>query len=951
MRKCFLVRFILCLLLFFSISTSISFAELQTEVTSPNSNKTIIAVVQSNSPPTYFKDPVTGKASGFATDVMNALAKRGGFSVTYQFEKNWDAIAPLLQSGKVNIAPGQGISEDKNKVADFTLPIATFPVSMFVRANNLEITDIKDIKIVGVTKGSASSDIIEMQYPALKIMPYENNASGMMDLLAGHIDAFCTSSTTLIHIATEAGLEDKIRIIGKPLAEIKSAIAVRKDDPELISNLNKHIAEFSLTDEYKEIYSKWYGNAKPYWTVRKVLVFTSIFVLLTLGWMAIWRYRSMAMLNLRLQQNIDNLKQAEGAVSAIQKLLKDITDNSSSLIYALDLQGRFLLINKRLEAVLGVSRELLIGKTREGILQTEIAAKHHDNDVRVMADRQAITFEEENNESDGKHTYLSTKFPLLDAQEVIYGIGGISIDITERKQAQMNIENLADEWQQTFDAIPSSVFLRNVDGVITQCNIATENITGRSRDEIIGRKCWELMHGTNEPIPECPIPAMIISGKRETMLLPIGDTWYQVCVDTIRDKAGNLVGAVHTMDDITERRAAEVELLISKEKFETLFKEAPLGIALIDSLTGHIYAVNSMFAKIAGRTAQEMTKIDLMSIIHPDDVQKDLDNMALLNAGKVSGFQMRKRYIHPDGSTIWLNMTIAPMTVEDKTHPRHICMIQDITEHRKLEEQLRQSQKMESIGTLAGGVAHDFNNILSAIVGYGHLSLMKMPEDDTNRLNIEHILEASEKAAHLTKDLLLFSRKQTLDSKLLELNEILRRLQKFLLRVIGEDIICNAKLSEEKLMISADSHQLEQVIMNLTTNARDAMPTGGTLTITTEEVQLDEEFTSPRGLSMPGRYAHISLSDTGHGMSKETSQKIFEPFFTTKEVGKGTGLGLAVAYGIIKQHEGCIMVYSELGIGTTFSIYLPLIGSAEAEDKEVVAEEQPVVGVEKATEN
>jgi signal transduction histidine kinase len=253
---------------------------------------------------------------------------------------------------------------------------------------------------------------------------------------------------------------------------------------------------------------------------------------------------------------------------------------------------------------------------------------------------------------------------------------------------------------------------------------------------------------------------------------------------------------------------------------------------------------------------------------------------------------------------------------------------------------------MESIGTLAGGIAHDFNNILTAIIGYGEMTLMTMANDDQNRVNIAQMLEASDRAAHLTKDLLLFSRKQAIVRKPVDLNKIIRKTEQFLLRVIGADIFLKTVLPEGAFPILADAHQIEQVLMNLATNARDAMPKGGSLIITTEQIRLDEQYVKFHGYGRPGSYAIVTVSDTGAGMDDQTRQKIFEPFYTNKEVGKGTGLGLAVVYGIIKQHEGHINVYSEPGMGTTFSIYLPVIASGKAEAKAAAFDEQPVGGSE-----
>jgi signal transduction histidine kinase/CheY-like chemotaxis protein len=251
-------------------------------------------------------------------------------------------------------------------------------------------------------------------------------------------------------------------------------------------------------------------------------------------------------------------------------------------------------------------------------------------------------------------------------------------------------------------------------------------------------------------------------------------------------------------------------------------------------------------------------------------------------------------------------------------------VLEDITEQKKLEEQLRQSQKMEAIGTLAGGIAHDFNNILTAIVGYGNLLRMKRGSDALTDEYAGHILTLSDKAAGLTRGLLAFSRKQVLNAVNVDLNDIVSGVGKLLSRVIGEDIELKASHEGARLTVAADPSQIELVILNLVTNARDAMPRGGILTIATRLIELDERFIRAHGYGAAGRYALLTVEDTGTGMDERTRERVFEPFFTTKAVGKGTGLGLSMAYGIVKQHNGFINVYSEPGRGTTFRIYLPI---------------------------
>ena len=256
-------------------------------------------------------------------------------------------------------------------------------------------------------------------------------------------------------------------------------------------------------------------------------------------------------------------------------------------------------------------------------------------------------------------------------------------------------------------------------------------------------------------------------------------------------------------------------------------------------------------------------------------------------------------------------------------------ILRDVTERKKLEEQLRQAQKMEAVGLLAGGIAHDFNNILSAIMGYGYLLQTKMNSDDPLRENVDQILVSADRAAEVTHSLLAFSRKQIMNPKPVNINAMMKRFEKLLSRLIGEDIELSTNFTDKDVISMADAGQIEQVLLNLATNARDAMPQGGHLTLDTQLVELDDTFIRVHGYGEPGMFAVISVSDTGSGMEKETMAKIFEPFFTTKEVGKGTGLGLAMAYGIIKQHNGYINVYSEPEKGTTFRIYLPAIKSTE----------------------
>lgn len=288
---------------------------------------------------------------------------------------------------------------------------------------------------------------------------------------------------------------------------------------------------------------------------------------------------------------------------------------------------------------------------------------------------------------------------------------------------------------------------------------------------------------------------------------------------------------------------------------------------------------------------------------------------------------LEHRIIHRDGLVRWVRNTPVPHHDEQGRLIAYDGLIQDITEIKRIGEQLRHAQKMESIGQLAGGIAHDFNNLLTSILGYSDLALIDLPEDHPLRETLGIIKSSAEKAAELTRQILAFSRKQVLDMKVVNLNTVVEQMGKMLQRVITENIVLDLKTSPI-MNVMADAGQVEQILMNLVINARDAMPDGGCLTIETADVRLDRNYAQRHESVQPGPYVMLAVTDTGVGMSQEVQEKIFDPFFTTKEKGRGTGLGLSMVYGIVKQHTGYIWVYSEAGKGTTFKIYLPAVQQA-----------------------
>jgi PAS domain S-box-containing protein len=389
------------------------------------------------------------------------------------------------------------------------------------------------------------------------------------------------------------------------------------------------------------------------------------------------------------------------------------------------------------------------------------------------------------------------------------------------------------------------------------------------------------------------------------------------------------------IEDITERRQLEGLLAESESRYRRLFETASDGIVLLEKKDGYVAHANPAIEKMLGYSEAECLGKNLNDIgvaidtRHFSATMQDLDREGILNYEDVL-LQTKT------GEEIFTDIYMVNRAKLAQ------CNIRDVSERKKLQAQLLHSQKMEAIGTLVGGISHDFNNILNIIMGYGSLVMDTLATDSLARENMSEVLVAAERAADLTRRLLAFSRKNVAEMAAVNINQLILRLQKMLVRIIPVDIAFQVDLADTPLIVSADAGQLEQVLINLVSNAKDVMLEGGRLLLTSSLEELDEESATACGDGRPGRYALITVTDTGQGMDKETQQKIFEPFFTTKEIGEGTGLGLAICYGIIKQHKGSIKVYSEPGEGTVFKIFLPICDEAVLDKKAAALE--PVKG-------
>ena len=513
---------------------------------------------------------------------------------------------------------------------------------------------------------------------------------------------------------------------------------------------------------------------------------------------------------------------------------------------------------------------------------------------------------------------------------------------TEKERAQVTLNSIGDAVASTDPA-----------GNITYINLVASELTGWSFAEAAGTpiaKVLNLHDGEGrEPITFGP------GGGRRTdriRLVPSGavvvrrdgrDAAIEGSLAPIHDRIGRPSGSVIVFRDVTDRRLAESHIRRSEERFRRLFDANSIGITITD-LAGCMLQANDAFLAMVGYTHEELlTTVTSWNSLIPtefhDANQRALDELA--SSGSSQPWEMD--YVDKSGRRVPVLVGVAMLEASESTCFTYVV---DLTSRRQLEEQLRQAQKMEAVGQLAGGIAHDFNNLLTVILGHAGLMVDELSDRDPLRESAQEIRDAGDRAAAMTAQLLAFSRRQVLAPALIDLNDLVTNIERLLRRMIGEDVVLETTLLPGLGQVLADAGQVEQVLMNLAVNARDAMPDGGSLGITLAEETIDgrsPSSPSSRSALAPGRYVTMSVTDSGTGMTAETRAHMFEPFYTTKGMDKGTGLGLATAYGIVRQSGGDIGVESTLGEGTTFKVYLPRLDheTAAARPTPVISRMRP----------
>ena len=622
---------------------------------------------------------------------------------------------------------------------------------------------------------------------------------------------------------------------------------------------------------------------------------------------------------------------------------RQLVENLNEVIYTLDREARVTYISPNIERISGYTPEEITGRSFTDFVHPEDLAARSKNFQRVLSGEDLVT-EYRYLLKNGQSIWVRTNArPIITGGELT-GIQGMLVDIADHKKYETVLIQSEKKFRDIFDNTADAIFIHDLCGRIIEVNAAACKLMGYTRQEMLQMQVKELV----SPAYTQRVPQNMERTKQagrnsfESVHRRKDGIEIPVEVSTRKIEYEGRPCILGVSRDITERKMRENVLRESEWQKDLILNSANEKIIYLDNDLRIIWA-NRSSAGMAGLSEEEMSGRRCYELWWqrrtpcPD---------CLIEKARDQRAPQKEEKTHPDGRC---HIRRAYPSIDDTGEVSGIILFaEDITERKKAEEekmrleaQFQQSQKLESIGRLAGGVAHDLNNLLSPILGYGEMLMASEDKDEGRKKQLGHIVEAGTRARAMVRQLLAFSRQQMLEFKNFDLNRLIKDFEKLLRHTLRENIVINIHPAASLPPINGDAGQIEQIIMNLAINAQDAMPHGGVLGIETRPVELDAFYADQRNGVSPGSYAMLMVSDTGDGMDRETANKVFEPFFTTKEKDKGTGLGLSTAYGIVKQHGGNIWVYSEPGLGTTFKVYLPVARKEERRIEEVAQKMKP----------
>ncbi len=612
--------------------------------------------------------------------------------------------------------------------------------------------------------------------------------------------------------------------------------------------------------------------------------------------------------------------------------------NGETMVYALtkvnpesvllmDTDGRILSANRAFTGHAGKKESQVIGKPMFEFFPPTTASLWKTRIRSAVATGIPERFEDVEEEKYTEY-YLH---PLLDESGKCTQLALFSIDVTDRRQMEKALRRSEEKFKEMFDSAPVGYHELDSEGHITDVNRTELEMLGYSREEMIGKFAWQFVPNTEasqKRVLAKLLGDLPVTKGAERIYMRKGGTTFSALIEErlLEDEQGNITGIRTIIEDITDRKYAEEELRESEERFKITLYSIGDGVITTD-MYGNVQQMNPVAETMTGWSEEEARSRSITEVFQIINEQSgsDVENPVhhVLREGVVVGLANHTVLIGKDGTRLPIADSGAPIRNQHGETIGVVLVFNDQSDRRLLQSQLMHAQKMEAVGRLAGGIAHDFNNVIAIILGYAKLIEHTLNPLDPIARKVQAIVIAAERSAELTKQLLAFARKQVIAPVVLNLDDSLAALHNMLTRLIGEDVSLTLKAANDLWNIKIDPSQVDQILANLSTNARDAIGDTGTIEIETSNIVIDEAYCKDHLDFQPGEYVMLAFSDTGTGMDKATMLRIFEPFFTTKPEGEGSGLGLATVFGIVKQNNGFINVYSEIGKGTTFKLYLP----------------------------
>ncbi len=634
------------------------------------------------------------------------------------------------------------------------------------------------------------------------------------------------------------------------------------------------------------------------------------------------------------------------ALKESEAKFRTLTENSPNMIF-INNQGKVVYTNKRCEEIMGYTKNefydpdfdflTLIAPECTDLVKSNFR-KHMDGENLEPYEYTIV-----NKEGHKIEALITTNLIDYEGEKAILGI---VTNISKQKRVERALEESRRDWENIFQAISHPTLILNPQHRVIAANRTAVQKTGISNNDLKDMHCYEVFHESRIPNKICPMERIVKSGRPRTLemeLKALGGTFLVTCTPII-DNNGQLEKVIHIATDITQRKQAEEALQASESKFRSFFDLSPQSVARIDFESGQMVEVNQKFCELFGFDKNEISGRSMLELGLCSEEQIHVFLDVLNRTSRVDGLEMNLKA--KDGSILTTLVFARLIPINDDNFI--LVIFNDITKRKRLEQQLQQAHRMEALGTLAGGIAHDFNNLLMGILGNASLILSDMELHNPYREQLNNIESYVHSAAELTKQLLGFARGGKYEVKPTNLNELIERSASMFGRT-KKEIHIHQKLQKDIWTVAIDQGQIDQVLLNLYVNAWQAMAGGGHLYIQTQNITLNHDNANRYNLGA-GRYVKISITDTGIGMDDVTQQRIFEPFFTTQAMGRGTGLGLASAYGIIKNHGGTIHVYSEKGKGATFYIHLPVceedITPNKNSDREILMGQETILIVD-----